>query len=340
MDSLKADQINRCISCKNENFLIEPYIESWGHEIFDNLDIKVCQKCGLGSVVNEPQLQEINHYYDEIYRSESCEMYIDFSRLIPTYFDARSFAQLMLAKNYALYDKKVKIVDIGPGPGKSYHAAKQIFPTADIFYVEKASEALAFYKKYFDINILDDLSSVETKFDIMLLSHSLEHFNKDGVSELLKDLYESIDDNGIIVIEVPNNDFRNKIYKDGIERINDTPHLQFFSIESLEYLFKNNGFEILFNNSAGRLISKDTPVDISCLRKTWKESRANSSFYNSSLPYRLKNILKLSLDKLGLLKSITLINTFIFNNGFNDDEFMYGGDRHAIRLVIRKNKNE
>ena len=335
-----------CIACSSTDSFNESYIEGWGHEIFLDLEIQICRDCGLGSVIDEPTIQEINLYYDEIYRSKDSMMFMDFLKIVPSRYHPRSFSQLLLARNFIDCNEKINIVDIGPGSGESYYASKDLFPNSDIFFVEKTIEARKLYKKYFDIHIINNLSEANIKFDLILLSHSLEHFNKDGVKDLLDDLQENLSEDGIIVIEVPNNDFRDKIHKDGLERLQDTPHLQFFSIESLTQLFNNNGFETIFNNSTGALINLDMPENISHMRnqkreitvkKDYSKGTSENGIY-TSLKFRkyITNYLWEYLHIIGLNRFIKFLKYFAFKNGFDDSQFLYGGQRTSIRTIVKK----
>ena len=42
------------------------YIEGWGHKIFSDRVIGVCESCGVGIVVDEPMADEIDRYYEDI----------------------------------------------------------------------------------------------------------------------------------------------------------------------------------------------------------------------------------------------------------------------------------
>jgi len=120
--------------------------------------------------------------------------------------------------------------------------------------------------------------------------------------------------------------------------VNDTPHLQFFSIESLNQIFITNGYEISFINSTGRLINTATPNNISEIRKSWRDKHLNTKFGvgENSIRSILKRSVKIILNKVGLKKHLHFFNEFVLKNGLCNDEFMYGGNRHAIRIIIKK----
>lgn len=328
----------QCFVCEGKDLFIENYVESWCHETFSDLSIDICNECGFGSVSNEPNFLDIDKYYNEVYRSKNCEMYINFEKMIPSQLDLRSYGQFLLARNYINAENTLNILDVGPGPGNSYFAAKNIFPNSNIFFHEKNRNAISFYNKWYEVEIIEDISNLDKKFDVILLSHSLEHFNKAGINELLITLKSVLSDEGVLVVEVPYNDFRTRIHREGLERINDTPHLQFFSIESLSKIFLKNGYKIDFINSTGRIIDETIPKDISKIRHAWRDMHLNKKFEleENSIKKLIIRVAKKILNKLKIKKHLHFFNAFVLKNGLSNDEFMYGGNRHSIRVIIKK----
>ena len=110
------------------------------------------------------------------------------------------------------------------------------------------------------------------------------------------------------------------------------------SIESLNQVFINNGYEISFINSCGRLINTATPNNISEIRKSWKDKHLNTKFGvgENSIRSILKRTVKIILNKVRLKKHLHFFNEFVLKNGLCDDEFIYGGNRHSIRVIIKK----
>ena len=67
--------------------------------------------------------------------------------------------QFLLARNYVSSLDTLNILDVGPGPGNSFFAAKNIFPNSNIFFLEKNRNVISLYKKYYDVKIIDDISN-------------------------------------------------------------------------------------------------------------------------------------------------------------------------------------
>ena len=337
-----TDKVKNCWACNQTDVSKTPFIEGWGHKLFDDLQIQVCASCGFGSVINELSGESLDAYYDEVYRSSSSPMYFNFAQQRPNQLEMRAYAQMLLAKPFINSGLPINILDVGAGPGGSYHAAREIFPNSKMFFLDNNIEIITYYKKWFDVTVLEDLTTVDEKFDLILMSHSLEHFSANGMRGLLENLRQCLTENGRLVVEVPHCDFRIASHLDGIERVNDTPHLQFFSIDSLVNIVSSSkGLSIEFVDSVGRILNSRMPNDMPELRRASKLSRVGHD--HSIVKFRLKgfmkNTAKFFLDKLYLSGIAFKIYHFIIKNAFEHDEFNYGGDRSAIRAVIQKSEH-
>ncbi|MFA5974911.1 MAG: class I SAM-dependent methyltransferase [Elusimicrobiota bacterium] len=89
---------------------------------------------------------------------------------------------------------------------------------------------------------LEELGPAAGRFDIVVLSHVLEHLRSPG--ELLKQVSPYLRDSGALFIEVPHQDY---LFKRDI-----FPHLLFFSHGSLKALLLQGGWDIQSIESYGR----------------------------------------------------------------------------------------
>ena len=80
------------------------------------------------------------------------------------------------------------------------------------------------------------------------MSHVLEHFQAYQLESILTNLLNYLAYDGVLIVEVPNDNF--KIFNP--EYVNQSPHLSFFSLDSIKILFEKNGFEILYLNTVGK----------------------------------------------------------------------------------------
>jgi SAM-dependent methyltransferase len=92
-------------------------------------------------------------------------------------------------------------------------------------------------------DITSDNFCIDTTFDIVVLSHVLEHLEAPG--RFLKSIRQRLDF-GHIIIEVPLEDLPIRRIRDSFRdrRMNISGHVQFFTIDTFEKLLIVNGFRI------------------------------------------------------------------------------------------------
>jgi SAM-dependent methyltransferase len=245
-------------------------------------------------------------------------------------FDHRSISQLLLGIQYLSHKHKYRFLDIGSGPGLSFVSARNILGNVNMFAIESNNDAKTFYIKFLeDITICDNLTEIKDEIDVVLMSHSLEHFDIIDIKGLFQDIYDVLGDNGLVIIEVPNVDLRDSnILK---RRLNDTPHLSFFSLESLLRLVKKFDFELCFINTVGQLqIVSDS-----------RENNIKGDMDFKNLKILLKDSIKKASKYIGLHEYLYKINTRLKNHSafYNNINFRYGGDRDCLRCVLRKSNS-
>jgi SAM-dependent methyltransferase len=328
-----------CPVCESDCLLQQPYVEGLGHKEFDDLDVMICQRCGHGWVDTVFAPSVLDHYYAEIYRSERSSAFFDYEKGVPNPVELRALGQMLLCRQFLSTQQNIKILDVGAGPGNSYLAAKRCFPESHVFFLEKSPKAAAYYQKHFDVVVIEDLTTLDQKFDLIIMSHSLEHFHSYDTRNFVLSLEEALADEGLLFIEVPNNDFRLPSHCNGVERLNDTPHLQFFSGDSLRKTVEGLcGLQVEYLNSSGRFLDSSMPVNITDLRdkakvdvRTSDHSKIRAGFFGKALV-----LIRSTLAAIGVLDGVHLAYHFLVKNGFAHDEFSYGGNRHTLRVVARK----
>ncbi len=152
----------------------------------------------------------------------------------PFYLDSN--IKVILPKN-----KDVKILDIGCGVGR-FLKYLQENGYKNIYGVEIGKEQNQFLKdKGFDIyqfDIIEFLKNTKEKFNFVSMFDVLEHFTKEEIVELLPLLKNILNDNGILVIRVPNGE---AMFKGGI-MYGDFTHETFFTARSMKQIFNIFGF--------------------------------------------------------------------------------------------------
>ena len=309
-------------------------------EFFSNLKIFHCEKCGLGFSNPSVSIEDLTTYYSLIYRAKNSPFYFDFNSKVQKrirksypYANERSFSQILLARTFTNFDENDIFLDIGPGKGGAFAISKLILPSPKLYGIELTNGAAKYFKEKFNaltFSSLKEFNNSSNKAKIILMSHSLEHYQFSDLDDLFSDIIFALDDNGVIVIEVPHCDIR--LHAD--IRGNDTPHTLFFSKNSLKLLLIKFGFEVLF-------------IDTCC--DLWKTTEQFEDIKETFL-FSLKIKYKDSYNKLPIYVQNTIrsIVRSVYNvkkilkkeKGFYKTipQHSYGGNRNCLRVIARKNK--
>ena len=294
--------------------------------------------CGFGQINPKIDQNDLNNYYENIYRSKNSVMHFDFNKasLDMNILDYRSISQLLLCRQYLCSKNKYHFLDIGAGPGNSFISARKILGNVSLSAIESNSDAKQFYKKSLDnISIYEHLADVNDGIDVLLMSHSLEHFGINDMQVLFQDIHNVLTDDGVAIIEIPHMDLRNSnVLKD---RFNDTPHLSFFSLESLSKLIDKFEFELCFINTVGSLLTDSYSKTANITREhVYKTTNRSVSAKRA-----VKDSIKQAAKHLGFYGYLYNINATLKRQGaFCDDiNFKYGGKRDLLRCVIKKNNS-
>ena len=318
-----------CAVCNSNKLRSIEYKNDWS-ELFNDMTILVCDDCGFGRSLPKIDSKSILDFYQNVYRSKNSPHYVDFSKKIsnPYFYRGRSISQLLLGYQYLHYKKKYNFLDIGAGLGKSFISAKEIFnDNVNLNAIEEDKEAKKYYRQHFkDVTIGSSISDFNNIMDIILMSHSLEHFDIDDMQDLFKKIHNAMAENGILIIEVPNDDFRDYDFEKN--RLKDTPHLSFFSLESLKKMLETLDFELCFIGPAFSL-----KEDI--------YSQKNKTLNQPKIILLLRNVLQvLGLHTLLARWKLNLYLKIRKNFGRDDFHkninFQYNGNRSVLRCVLRK----
>ena len=234
----------------------EEKLSEVSRDVFDFRELVFCENCGFGFVVPSIEQNDLNLYYKSLYRNSGEKYGIKPRSIIFDKFliETRSLSQILLAKMFREFKKGDSFLDIGGGNGFSSHAVKNLCPGISLFVVEPDEHSRDFlqslgvhlYDGFFSNEPMSDLD--DRKFDCILMSHVLEHYNSEDIHGVLTHIKNLMYDNSIFVCEVPVEDV-NKHLK---QRNAAIPHLSHFSEKSFTLALENAGFEIKFIGRAGR----------------------------------------------------------------------------------------
>jgi 2-polyprenyl-3-methyl-5-hydroxy-6-metoxy-1,4-benzoquinol methylase len=136
-------------------------------------------------------------------------------------------------------------LEIGAGSALISRYIRNTHPNEVSIDIVEAGIGWSDYYKKLGINQVSTFFpfATEESYDYIHTSHWLEHVN--SLPEITSHLKNLLKPNGLMFIEVPNcsSYFELDYY--------DTPHIHFFTKESIEIFFKNNGFIVLKSGEFG-----------------------------------------------------------------------------------------
>lgn len=144
---------------------------------------------------------------------------------------------------YIPADKKSKILEIGCGYGRYTQFITQTLGYQNTVGMDISEEQIEYAKKNYNLtnvfqaDALAYLESHEEKYDVVILMDVLEHLELDYAVRLLRKVNESLQQNGKLIIQVPN----------GLSPLkpifySDVTHVRAFSVNSMSQILRMAGF--------------------------------------------------------------------------------------------------
>lgn len=229
-----------------------------GRQVFGRPSLYECRHCGLVQVEPGPSAKALDDYYRVDYRKHNLygSDVADTSRFpfdnLFYYNRGQSIAELVAPHVTA---PAPRVLDIGAGYGHILHAFGERFPEADRQAIEY-SDVCVRHLRGIGVEVVnrpveDVLPEVRGRFDVIVLSHVLEHIREPRpVLDLIR---EALAPGGILYIEVPN------IPQESLLRFPDhhwaprwdEPHITFFSLDTLRHVMGAAGFTEQFCDTGG-----------------------------------------------------------------------------------------
>ncbi len=272
----------------------------------------------------------------------------------PFHFEPRALAQVLLMRQYVDPKPTDKLLDIGPGPGHFFHTCTRLNVPMEYWAVEPQEDAHPRLQKL-GATIVPQLFGPEpiaelpdNTFRVIVMSHSLEHFNAHDVPGIVAHVARLLAPGGIFICEVPNEDLTRYQYY-------SIPHLSFFSMESLERVCANAGLETQFIGSAGK--QEDVKRTVRSLESTAaaqemttdvKEGVHSSKTTHANLKRtharQQKKQLILNASRMvlgqratrGWLTMLAKHRAPDFYTLLQHPDFQYGPNRDVLRIVAKK----
>lgn len=184
-----------------------------------------------------------------------------FDDYLDTSFGERKQADFkfeQFAINYRRFfpeEKSSRILDIGVGRGEMMECFKR-WGYNNYLGVDISSSVIEFCKSLnYNCELIEDtaswLNDKKNSFDVVTLIDVLEHIPKSHTIEFLRSIYDSLKDNGMLIIQVPNL----QSPEGYLIRYDDFTHEVGFTEHSLRQVLLSSGFkEISFYGFEGYLL--------------------------------------------------------------------------------------
>lgn len=209
----------------------------------ENKNIYQCEKCLL-YFIESPSDEEIYLLYKNEYHNKIKNKIFELAKSKMRY--ARCLNQFNFIKNSINCDNK-KICEIGAFDGLLLNIFKN--NGCEVFGYELNDNAREYAKKKYNIDLKPDFLKDNQKYDIIILSHVIEHFKEP--KEILLKIKSMLNDNGFIFIEVPNSPLKNQCSYETLIKYLTTAHTVNFNMDNLKAFAENCGLKIVkyqYNN--------------------------------------------------------------------------------------------
>ena len=228
------------VCCGGKSAFVQVYS---GHsDCFFGLIIVRCLGCGHRTSIPripEDRLAKFyqNVYFDKSYESKKHDFLVR---------QAAGRASFIASNATFKKNETLRALDFGAGFGHIGNELRSRFNRKKVIYdvVETNQWALDYliaHKNHINF-IAGDLSDIKcSNYDLIILSHVLEHFNNPLC--FLSEISKKMSPEGIIFIETPN--------EDDLWKAEQEPHLQFFSMQSLGKMLVAAGFAITRQDTCG-----------------------------------------------------------------------------------------
>lgn len=326
---------------------------------FSELRIAVCPSCRFGFCHTRVSDEDLEAFYSHAYTGKAMKSHG--SDLVhvnnPFHFDPRSIAQILLLKSFlpAPLSPTDTLLEIGPGPGSFLHACNRLGLNIEYWCVEPQTAAHDRLRTLGAHTIVGStfgphpLSQLKpASFKVIVMSHSLEHFNAQDVPGILQQVHTLLAPGGVFLCEVPNEDLSRYQYY-------SIPHLSFFSIESLRSVCEQAGMTVEFLSCAGkqedvrriiRTSLPDSTQDIFTNDALTRTQQSRSSHRNLEQSLRRKHIKARCLNICEIVFGTSITRFLLtqiakrrapdFYTLLKGPDFVYGPDRDVLRLVAIK----
>lgn len=270
-------------------------------------DVYQCDECSL-YFIDSPTDEEINSLYKNEYHNNIKNKLFETAKSKMRY--ARSLSQFNFIKQ-TIDLKNKDICEIGAFDGLLLSLFKK--NNNNVFGYELNDDARVYAKKKYDIDLKENFLESKSKYDIIILSHVIEHFREP--KEILIKIKSMLKENGFIYIEVPNSPMPNECSYNMIMRYLNTEHIVNFNMDNLIKFAESADLKIVRSEYNNYNISID-----------------NENLRISLLEGSLPNFSNYFAFSLFALKTLIVPNVTFTNYKNKANKWSYGEN---IRLIAK-----
>jgi SAM-dependent methyltransferase len=213
-----------------------------------------CKECGFGMIEQDVDSSVLQKYYSSDYSGKAkkrAEIKAIDNRTSYSH-DIRSISQLALIRQYIDINSEAVIAEIGVGTGGILFTLKQNKFNGKYIAFEPQEQAHDWLRDLGgniekDVFTYNNASKYKNSVDLVIMSHSLEHFSPGDIESIMGAVEVMLKNGGVFFCEVPNADL--SLYPNAGEMV--VPHLSFFSIESLKEFISKTKMSLSFINACG-----------------------------------------------------------------------------------------
>lgn len=270
-------------------------------------DVYQCDECSL-YFIDSPTDEEINSLYKNEYHNNIKNKLFETAKSKMRY--ARSLSQFNFIKQ-TIDLKNKDICEIGAFDGLLLSLFKK--NNNNVFGYELNDDARVYAKKKYDIDLKENFLESKSKYDIIILSHVIEHFREP--KEILIKIKSMLKENGFIYIEVPNSPMPNECSYNMLMRYLNTEHIVNFNMDNLIKFAESADLKIVRSEYNNYNISID-----------------NENLRTSLLEGSLPNFSNYFAFSLFALKTLIIPNVTFTNYKNKANKWSYGEN---IRLIAK-----
>ena len=296
-----------CNICGSDKYTKIGYIKNiWQND----KEVYQCCNCAL-YFIEPPTDEEIYLLYKNEYHNNIKNKLFEIAKSKMRY--ARSLSQFNFIKDYIDINNK-KICEIGAFDGLLLNIFKN--NGCNVFGYELNDNARVYAKSKYNIDLKANFLESNEKYDIIILSHVIEHFK--NPKDILLKIKSMLNNDGYIYIEVPNSPMPNQCSYEMLMRYLNTEHTVNFNMDNMKMFAASNDLDI-----------------IACKYSNYRVSKTNEKLRANILEGSLPSISNLFSFFMFTFNVLILTNRVFINYDDNNNLWSYGEN---VR-IITKNKS-